>query len=161
MISAPRVVVASPGWRNWQTRQLEVLVGASSCRFESCPGHSAILHVSDAACESTNNSPTYTLVENGFSAETISRWQMSLPQNLIHPHAFGQQRRIRRAWGQPGQTRLAPSPDVSSGSETPSLPLHPCDGRATARYAVQKTEPWKNVKKSVDENYPGWLTVPP
>ena len=32
-------VALSPGWRNWQTRQLEVLVGASSCRFESCPGH--------------------------------------------------------------------------------------------------------------------------
>ena len=31
--------LSTPGWRNWQTRQLEVLVGASSCRFESCPGH--------------------------------------------------------------------------------------------------------------------------
>ncbi len=122
MISAPRVVVASPGWRNWQTRQLEVLVGASSCRFESCPGHSAILHVSDAACESTNNSPAHTLVENGFSAETISRWQMSLPQNLIHPHAFGQQRRIRRAWGQPGKPVW---PQVLMFHRDPKHPLFP------------------------------------
>lgn len=29
-----------PGWRNWQTRQLEVLVGAIPWRFESSSGHS-------------------------------------------------------------------------------------------------------------------------
>ncbi len=28
----------SPGWRNWQTRQLEGLVLARECRFNSCPG---------------------------------------------------------------------------------------------------------------------------
>jgi RNA polymerase sigma factor (TIGR02999 family) len=31
MVSSPR------GWRNWQTRQLEGLVGFGLCRFKSCP----------------------------------------------------------------------------------------------------------------------------
>ena len=30
---------ATPGWRNWQTHQLEGLARATSCRFKSCPGH--------------------------------------------------------------------------------------------------------------------------
>lgn len=28
-----------PGWRNWQTRYLEVVEPARVCRFKSCPGH--------------------------------------------------------------------------------------------------------------------------
>jgi hypothetical protein len=28
-----------PRWRNWQTRQLEGLVGFGSWRFKSSPGH--------------------------------------------------------------------------------------------------------------------------
>ncbi len=90
MISAPRVVVASPGWRNWQTRQLEVLVGASSCRFESCPGQLPLPHASAADGASANRSLIHARVENVFSAATIVRWSMSLPQNLIRSHTFGQ-----------------------------------------------------------------------
>ena len=30
------------GWWNWQTRQLEGLLGAISCRFNSCPAHQTL-----------------------------------------------------------------------------------------------------------------------
>lgn len=37
--SAPSIKI-EPRWRNWQTRNVEVVVGATPCWFNSSPGHS-------------------------------------------------------------------------------------------------------------------------